>query len=316
VCGGVKLEFTGKTVSPNNLGGLGPDLDDVDNQVIRFIEIDSVEEANGGSTVGLYDLILANTTEYKSNEETFTDGVSQGSLLNGVEGAFGQVNVQQGHSLGVEACFVYSGTDDYATLPLFYLTFYDIDQGVGPSGITEYYHESLTMGDNYHAYFVNVDGQNITEHPNEPGTQCTFADVNQNGASLFKSGTSVDGSPAYLGDVDWDKTAVQDAVCPTYGGGDGDSFYANYPCTEIAITFTSNNELVATSSGRGFGCDNPKDDPSELNDVQRARSVMFEFKEQSCLEMTFGSLGDVQFNSGRNFQFAGSSFECECEATE
>merc|ERR1712167_335611 len=81
----------------------------------------------------------------------------------------------------------------------------------------------------------------------------------------------------------------------------GDSFYANYPCTEIVITFTGNNELVATSSGRGFGCDNPKGDPSELNAVQRARSVMFEFKEQSCLEMTFGSLGDVKKTRGATF---------------
>ena len=62
---------------------------------------------------------------------------------------------------------------------------------------------------------------------------------------------------------------------------------------------------------RGFGCDNAVSTTS-LTDVQKARSVMFEFRDTSCIEVTYDIGGGPNSASGRNFLFAGRSFACNC----
>ena len=69
---------------------------------------------------------------------------------------------------------------------------------------------------------------------------------------------------------------------------------------------------MAESTTKGFGCDNPVE-PTALSDVQMARTITFEFDDGTCMKMTYDAAGDAIPSSGRNFQIAGSSFECECE---
>jgi hypothetical protein len=286
------------------MGGLGPDFNKP--AVVRYVQIDGNEPG-----VGLYDLVVANTTYYAANEKTFTNGVSKGNLQNGVLGQFGQINIQQGVKVGIEMCFQFTGTDTPATLENFFLTFYDVDRGYAESATVAYY-ENIYMYD-FHEVYVNVVPGDLKAAPGAPGVQCKYRDFNQLGNPLFVPGTVIDGAPADKGtNVDWNGDAVEEATCPAeVGGGDASSFYENYPCTELVQT-TVNGVFTIAATARGLGCDNPAD-AKQLNDVQAARSVMFEYKDTSCVEMEFESSGDYKPTSGRNFQFAGAAFQCDSQ---
>ena len=67
---------------------------------------------------------------------------------------------------------------------------------------------------------------------------------------------------------------------------------------------------MAESTTKGLGCDNPVD-PTALSDVQMARTITFEFDDVTCMKMKYDAARGAIPSSGRNFQFAGSSFECE-----
>ena len=66
-----------------------------------------------------------------------------------------------------------------------------------------------------------------------------------------------------------------------------------------------------TATVRGYGCDNPVSTTSQT-EVQEARSVMFEFRDTSCIDNTYDIGGGPNSASVRNFLFAGAGFECFC----
>jgi len=330
-CAGTSLNFTGTEVFPNNLGGMGgtsndgSDSDTTFSQTreLRFIKIDGNAPGEG-----LYDFVIINNTYYMPNMASEEDGnvpvtagaVSKGALLNGVlTNAFGNINLMQGLDCTFEACFKYTGTDDVATIDQFYMTYYDFDIGVGYTDETEAKRERLIMSQQ-NEFYVNIDDvADYRDHPNELGTLCIVREF-----PLFNN-ESLTQYPIYAApdDVidnapdgtDW-QTTSKFGSCYTKsdesGGGNGDTFYTNYPCTEIEVTDRGGNEFEFQGTVRGFGCDNPQD-PKELNGVMRARSVMFEFEDIACIEMTYNVDGQYEDISGRNFLFAGASFECTCD---
>ena len=120
---------------------------------------------------------------------------------------------------------------------------------------------------------INQDGVEFTEYPvYEPPDAAN------------------DGAPT---GNDWATTAKY-AMCDDYedttGGGTGDAFYSNYPCTEIAVTTSGSSPVKHqfAATVRGFGCDNPSD-PTNLADVMLARLVMFEFEDIACIDLEHGS---------------------------
>jgi len=259
-------------------------------------------------------------SEEDGNVPVTAGAVSKGALLNGVlTNAFGNINLMQGLDCTFEACFKYTGTDDVATIDQFYMTYYDFDIGVGYTDETEAKRERLIMSQQ-NEFYVNIDDvADYRDHPNELGTLCIVREF-----PLFNN-ESLTQYPIYAApdDVidnapdgtDW-QTTSKFGSCYTKsdesGGGNGDTFYTNYPCTEIEVTDRGGNEFEFQGTVRGFGCDNPQD-PKELNGVMRARSVMFEFEDIACIEMTYNVDGQYEDISGRNFLFAGASFECTCD---
>ena len=283
---------------------------------MRFVQID---------TQLLYDLEVKNTSFYDVNrgdygemDEPEADGngeevnVFKGVIANGLAGSFGNVNLQQGMRSDFELCFYFTGTEDPAQQDLFYFSFFDLDQGT-TSSMTAVYREKLYMTDPNH-FYINVDGVSLIDNPDVVGTQCEIAEVNQVGGAMFQVGTLLDGAEDFFPGNDWVASEVKTAVCAnddgSEGGGDADSFFSNYPCTDLVVT-RDGADVTAQSSSKGFGCDNP-DDPADQTDVQTARSIMFEFEDITCMEVGFESQGDVKTSSGRNFLFAGAAFECEC----
>ena len=143
---------------------------------------------------------------------------------------------------------------------------------------------------------INQDGVEFTEYP------------------IYEAPDEfTDGAPT---GNDWATTAKY-AMCDDYedttGGGTGDAFYSNYPCTEIAVTTSGSSPVKHqfAATVRGFGCDNPSD-PTNLADVMLARLVMFEFEDIACIDLEYDIGGQYKYTSGRNYLFAGSAFECEC----
>jgi hypothetical protein len=301
-CEGTSLNFTTLDVFPNNLGGYGPDFDQ--ERVIRYIEVDEDK---------LYDLQVTNTSFYDVNRDSFDDdGVWIGAQRNGINGNFGQINIMQGVTTDIEMCFFYTGTDSPVSIEKFFFSYMDFDSGV-QAGQTEAFHETLTMND-FTTYYVVVTDE-FAEVGNDVGTLCQVKATNQLDNDMVEDGDEIDGAEFLFGaGVDWVSDSVKEAVCENTadGGGDADSFYDNYPCTELSITFPTSSSLKAESTTRGFGCDNPED-PTTMNEVQYARTITFEFEDITCMEMTYEATGDLIYESGRNFQFAGASFECDCE---
>jgi len=209
--------------------------------------------------------------------------------------------------------------DDVATIDLFYLTYYDFDIGVGYTEEIEPKKERLVMSQ-HNEWYVNVDGIDYRDYPNDPGELCVVREFPFfNGESLTQypiyaapDELAFDGAPD---GTDWKLTAKWGS-CYKYaedsGGGDGDAFYTNYPCTEIDVDDRGSNVFAFAATVRGFGCDNPQD-PKDLNGVMRARSVMFEFEDIACLDIEYNVDGFHEEISGRNFLFAGASFECTCD---
>ena len=340
-CFGTGLNFTAIDASPNNLGGMGPDFGETNE--LRFLRVDQ-----SGGNDGLYDLVLTNSSYYMPNMDgaDVASGVAGiGATRNGVQGDFGNVNLMQGLDAQIEMCFVYAGTATPAPLESFFMTFYDFDNGVGTPEELEPKAERLIVYQHSH-YYLNSDeaaasddlndlsssvsgGEGVSlPHADEPGTLCVVREhVRFGGEDLVEypiyeapDDAPNDGAPS---GTDWAMTSKYGS-CYTYadatGGGTGEAFYTNYPCTEIVVADVSSSALSSslpsgalsfTSTVRGFGCDNPYD-PRELTDVMKARLVMFEFEDVACLDLTYGVDGDVIDDSGRNFLFAGASFECEC----
>jgi len=325
-CAGTNLNFTGTETFPNNLGGMGGPSDSGDSfsqtRELRFIKIDGNSPGEG-----LYDFVIVNTSYYMPNmasqddADVYTDPgeVSKGASNNGVIfDAFGNINLMQGLDATFEACFKFTGTDDLATIDKFYMTFYDFDIGVGYTDETEAKRERLIMSQ-HNEFYVNVDGIDYRDHPNDQGTLCIPREFPLfNGASLTQY--PIYAAPDELVDnapdgTDWTLQS-KFGSCYQYedtsGGGLGDTFYENYPCTEIEIEDRGSNVFAFQATVRGFGCDNPKL-PKDLNGVMRARSVMFEFENLSCLDIEYNVDGLYEDISGRNFLFAGASFECTCD---
>ena len=305
-CEGTNLDFTTTTTAPNNLGGYGPDFGE--ERTMRFIHVD---------TNSLYDLEVSNTSYYDVNrgfdgvtDETADNGemIFKGVVNNGVYGAFGNVNLQQGMSTNFELCFYFTGTEDLAVQDMFFFSFFDLDQGTS-AGMTQVYREQLTMTDP-ESFYVNIDGVNLKDFPGDVGTKCMVATQNGFGDDLFAVGTEIDGADDFYDGYDWVATPLKQAVCEALGGGAEDSFFSNYPCTDVTVT-QNGDSVTATSSTKGYGCDNPTD-PSTQTAVQTARSIMFQFVDTTCMEVEYHSVGDVATSSGRNFLFAGAAFECEC----
>lgn len=289
---------------------------------LRFIKIDGNEPGEG-----LYDFVIVNNTYYMPNMCSQADAnvvvesgqVSKGATNNGVlTNAFGNINLMQGLDCTFEACFKYTGTDDPATIDLFYLTYYDFDIGTGYTEETEAKRERLIMSQ-HSEWYVNVDGEDLRDNPNTAGNLCIPREFPLfNGVSLTQypiyaaPDDYIDNAPA---GTDWQLTS-KFGSCYRYsdetGGGDGTVFYTNYPCTEIEIDDRGSNVFAFQATVRGFGCDNPQD-PKQLNGVMRARSVMFEFEDIACLDIEYNVDGFIEEISGRNFLFAGASFECTCD---
>ena len=299
------LNFTGTLAEPNNLGGMGPNLDE--DTWIRWIQIDGNVPGEG-----LYDLEAKNTTYYSPNMKSYEPGVEgsvgRGAEFNGVSGNFGNINLQQGLTASFDVCFFYTGTDDLAPLELFWMTYYDFDVGTGADVDTEPKAEKLTIYQQTH-FYINTEGD-IRDDPDTTGTLCIpkeFASDDTAYPIYAAPDEFFDGAPE---GTDFQVTAKYGS-CPSFGGGDGDAFYTNYPCTEVIVTDLSDNKVQFEATVRGFGCDNPTD-PTDLSDVMKARQVMFEFNDLSCIDIEYDVGGAWQYDSGRNFQFAGNSFECVC----
>ena len=328
-CAGTSLNFTGTEVSPNNLGGMGGTSNDGSDsnttfsqtRELRFIKIDGNEPGEG-----LYDFVIINNTYYMPNMASPEDGdvaavagvVSKGALINGVYGAFGNINLMQGLDCTFEACFKYTGTDDVATIDLFYMTYYDFDIGAGYTDETEAKRERLVMSQ-HNEWYVNYDGIDYRNYPNDPGTLCIVRQFPLFNNELLTQ-YPIYAAPDELIDnapdgTDWQNNAKYGS-CYTKeeesGGGLGDTFYTNYPCTEIEVTDRGSNVFAFQATVLGFGCDNPQD-PKELNGVMRARSVMFEFADIGCIDLEYNVDGPYEEISGRNFLFAGASFSCTCD---
>ena len=308
-CEGTPIGFEGRTTSSNNLGGYGPDFDT--ERSIRFVGVD---------TDGLYDLVVTNTTFYAPNLKDYdasTGTPGRGAEYNGVFGKFGNINIMQGVEAEIEMCFVTTGSeDDYVPLEKVYFTFFDFDSGAAPSDATEMHSERITISDQT-AWFVNHgEGELVA---NDAGTMCqvreyaVYEGVMYTNLPMYAApdDSPLDGAPD---GTDWQSTAKY-GTCPDYGNGagEGDTFYTNYPCTEIAVSNEGGNTYSFSSTVRGFGCDNPED-PDDLNDVQLARTVAFEFQDVACIYPSYGAGGEENDQSGRNFLLDGFAFECFCDS--
>ena len=110
--GFAQLDFSQATVAYSNIGGLGPDT-----SAARALRLDNVGTNLDGSRL---DLLVTNRSRYRVNN----------APLNGIEGAFGRINVYIGTSVDLTMTFVAGGTDEPVTLDYVMLTFYDFDQGL------------------------------------------------------------------------------------------------------------------------------------------------------------------------------------------
>ena len=215
-------------------------------------------------------------------------------MRNGVIGSFGNINVMAGVSSDFEFCFVSSCTDTPTPLEHFFMTFYDFDRG--PSEV-----EGLTLSAQT-AWYLNIGADVL--YANDAGTLCEVREF-----PVYEGVTYTDfpiyAAPDELDDgapdgTDWQTTTAKYGMCAKFGNGagEGDTFYANYPCTEIAVESRGGNAYHFESTVRGFGCDNPTD-PQDLTGVMEARLVMFEFDDTSCFDVASEVLGAYDAETGR-----------------
>merc|ERR1719375_1244408 len=148
------LDFTKATIAYSNLGGAGPDIGRPEN-----IRLNNVGKNTDGTPL---DLIITSRGPYTANNVR----------LNGISGAFGQINVKIGTSVDLTMQFYRSNTDELATLDYAMVSFYDFDKG-GTNW------EVLTMR-NYQTYTLTADTEIIPERTVESST---FT------ASVFGTGT-------------------------------------------------------------------------------------------------------------------------------
>eukprot|EP00964_Phaeocystis_antarctica_P098998 scaffold64918_cov63-Phaeocystis_antarctica.AAC.1 len=196
--------------------------------------------------------------------------------------------MKTGTSTTFQFCFVEHGTSTSIDIPNVDLSFYDFDGG----GTVR---ERLTVN----GFSTYTLGETSTYYPGEypgEGNRCVL-------------------KPEYVGP----SSAVlrqtrQQAFCPCKDQAQPctptPNVYTNYPCTEVEVS-GSGAGTTFSSTSTGYGCDNP-DLPADLNEVQKARVVQFNFRDTQCItveaEFTAGS-GDTQ--NARFFSFAGQSLPTE-----
>merc|ERR1712195_227860 len=157
--------------------------------------------------------------------------------------------------------------------------------------------ERLIMSQ-HNEFYLNVDGVDYRDHPNELGTECIVREYPLFGNVSGQAGTFLTEYPIYdTGDCDTGDCVVDNAP-------DGYDWTTNSKYGTAYVGFEGNV--------RGFGCDNPFN-PKVLNGVMKARSVMFEMEDIGCIDLTYNIDGNFQADSGRNFLFAGASFDCSCD---
>ena len=117
-------------------------------------------------------LLIVPAARGRPNMRNAEKGVAgNGAKNNGVNGAFGNVNLMQGLTCQIEMCFLETGTDTLATLEMFYMSYYDFDLGTGETGEAEPKAEKLSVYQHNH-FFLNTAGD-IQDDPDDPGTLCT-----------------------------------------------------------------------------------------------------------------------------------------------
>ena len=134
--GFVDLDFSKATVQYSNLGGLGPDTGSP-----QAVRLDNVGDNLDGSPL---DMLITTRSAYTVNN----------IALNGVNGAFGQINVKIGSFVDLTLTFVASGTDDPVTVENVMMSFYDFDKGAAEPGLRRsLFRASSHVGRNRHFDF-------------------------------------------------------------------------------------------------------------------------------------------------------------------
>jgi hypothetical protein len=133
------FEFDHAVTTRNNLGGMGPNLDEPHGLVFGNIaEIDGVE----------LDLMITNMTEY----------TPKNSAKNGVNYALGIVNIGTNSDTRFKFSFVKHGTDEEVSLEWVYFTIYDLDMGNDDK-----YEEIFDM-DHFATYYMTESSEmNVTD---------------------------------------------------------------------------------------------------------------------------------------------------------
>lgn len=129
-------EFTFKTISQNNLAGLGPNLGDR-----REVRVDRVATLRDGKVI---DMVVVAMSKYTVRE----------NRQNRIIGDFLQINVRTGTDVIVELRFVETGTDLRVTLEEFRLDVMDFDQGHDGGA-----RETVQVLSPLASYFVTPDTQ-------------------------------------------------------------------------------------------------------------------------------------------------------------
>ena len=282
-----KLDFFNADVTVRNLGGMGPDFDK--EPLVRFENLGTVQAqgvGNENAQESIIDLIVRNVTEYMP---LFSS--SDPDLASGVKGSFGQINMKTGTSTTFEFCFVGHGTSTPMLIPNVDISFYDFDSGGTSANVAPSYgvQEKLTIN----GYSTYTLGETSTYYA---------GDTNPDQGQRCEEKTFDN------------KAARKAAFCPCQGQPASctpePNVYTNYPCTEVRVLET----VVGTtfhSRTTGYGCDNP-DLPAELNEVQKARVVQFNFRDAQCItvaaEFTDNPYADPV---ARFFSFAGQSLPTE-----
>ena len=214
-----QLDFTKATIAYSNLGGAGPDVG-----ADQAIRLNNVGRNIDGSSL---DLIVTSRGPYVANN----------ARLNGVSGAFGQINVAIGSSVDLTLQFLRGNTNEPATLDYAMLTFYDFDKGS-----TNW--EVLTMR-NYQTYTLTADTEII---PAGTVASSTFT------ASVFGTGSDNPRDPRDLTPLQ-----ARRSVAFTFKGA-----------SSIDLTFSSQgtgsggrNFLFAGESFQLPGCPTPPPPPTK-----------------------------------------------------
>mmetsp|Transcript_2413 Transcript_2413/g.2975 ORF Transcript_2413/g.2975 Transcript_2413/m.2975 type:complete len:562 (+) Transcript_2413:79-1764(+) len=160
----IELDFYDSEVILNNLGGHGPDDSEIEE--IRY------------SNVGTYDNEAFDMTIQIRNG----DYMPANKDLNGLNGNFGIVNLLFGEMVDLMFSFRHSTTDELITLPYFYFSFFDLDQG------RENSREHFCINDNQYSSMHVIE--NIEVDITTASTGCSEIDDDSTTGSTTLSSTS------------------------------------------------------------------------------------------------------------------------------